>query len=249
LAPLREITAASSSRRIPILGGDLGYRQLQSARIGSITPACPVDPFAPAAVATPLYFRLQFSPSSRALVLEGTMAMRKTGTPRPSSELLANISSEEENGMYKPTSRTLLPILIGIVAACTIWLTERAKAQDQTVSALYAFGMVGIASGQTARLNVVTAGVENDFTMELLFLDSEAKILLRSVEKVVPGHAVLLDLHYNAIPPPINDRRHQIRALVKFTNQPARKGYILPSLEVIDDITGRTTVLGGNPEG
>ena len=58
----------------------------------------------------------------------------------------------------------------------------------------FAYGMAGLARGQTALLNVVTVGVQNEMLMELSFLDIEGRTLSRSVEKVVPGRAVFLDL-------------------------------------------------------
>jgi hypothetical protein len=154
--------------------------------------------------------------------------------------------------MRKTLSKTV-PLAIGLVmlAGSALWLTRHAKAQEQPPSSLIAFGMAGIARGQTARLTVATVGIQNAVSLELSFLDSRGTTLARSVETVLPGRAVSLDLHFASVPstPASELNRHQIRALLKILDQPGRGGYVLPSFEVIDDFTGRTCVLGGDPEG
>jgi len=128
-----------------------------------------------------------------------------------------------------------------------IWFSARAKAQEQSGPGFLAFGVVGIARGETERLNVVTVGVQQEILMELSFLDSQGRTLARSVERVAPGRAVFLDLHFAEHS---NGSNHlAVRALVRFTAQASPGGYILPSVEVIDDVTGRTSVMDPDPAG
>jgi hypothetical protein len=106
--------------------------------------------------------------------------------------------------------------------------------------------VVGIASGQTARLNVVTVGVNHVVPVELTFLDDRGNVVARIVERLQPGQATALDFHFVPNPRGI---RYPIRGLVRWGTQLGSEGYVIPTLEVIDDVTGRTLVLGGDPEG
>jgi hypothetical protein len=93
----------------------------------------------------------------------------------------------------------------------------------------------------------VTIGVQQEILMELSFLDSQGRTLARSVERVAPGRAVFLDLHFAENSAGSNHLA--VRALVRFAAQPGPGGYILPSVEVIDDATGRTSVMDLDPAG
>jgi hypothetical protein len=140
-----------------------------------------------------------------------------------------------------------VPLAIGFVLVATgmAWLTSHAKAQELPSSDLFAYPMSGIARGQTARVSVVTVGLQSAVSLELSFLDSQGTTLARSVERALPGQAVSLDLHFASVPATTASdlNRHQIRALVKMLDQPRSGGYVLHSIEVIDDLSGRTSVL------
>ena len=158
--------------------------------------------------------------------------------------------------MNKTISKTIsVAIFLAIAGGGTIWFTMHAKAQGAPTSEYYAYPMLGIARGQTARLNVVTVGIEKEMLMELSFLDSQGRTLARSVERAIPGRAVSLALHFASVPRPVGDQvggdanRVAIRALVRLTDRVGHGGYILNSLEVIDDVTGRTLVLAVDPAG
>lgn len=107
------------------------------------------------------------------------------------------------------------------------------------------FGMTGITLSQTARLSVVS--VDNPdlrpVRVELLFLDNQGRVLAQSQETLLPGQAALLDLRGVEAARGVN--RAQIRAQVRFVDNPdirvAQK--VLPTLEVIDNASGRTTVV------
>lgn len=104
--------------------------------------------------------------------------------------------------------------------------------------------MVGLARGQTARLNVVNIGDPNvsPCEVQMVFYDSQGKALARDVQKLDPGMATFLDLSYAAVGNP--NIRVQIRAWVKVIGDPT---LCLASLEVFDEETGRTTVFVGDP--
>jgi hypothetical protein len=103
--------------------------------------------------------------------------------------------------------------------------------------------MVGLARGQTARLNVVNIGDPNSSPCEvqMVFYDGQGKALARDVQRLDPGMATFLDLSYAAIGNP--NLRVQIRAWVKVVGDST---ICLSSLEVFDDETGRTMVFIGD---
>ena len=105
--------------------------------------------------------------------------------------------------------------------------------------------MVGLARGQTARLNVVNIGDPSiePCEVQMVFYDSQGKALASDVQKLDPGVATFLDLGYGDIGDPTI--RVQIRAWVKVVvGDPT---LCLSSLEVFDNETGRTTVFIGDP--
>jgi hypothetical protein len=77
-----------------------------------------------------------------------------------------------------------------------------AEAQGTTPIAIpsteFSSGMVGLASGQTARLNVVNVGAPTPSPLPcvlvLAFVDSDGKILKQVIASVMTGKAALLDL-------------------------------------------------------
>jgi hypothetical protein len=96
------------------------------------------------------------------------------------------------------------------------------KAQDQVPPSIpdrISFGMVGITSGQTARINVSNTSIIICQRVVLSFRNSNGQlirnrsgeVIRRSVE-LQPGDATFLDLNYDELPPgPI---RQQLRAVI-----------------------------------
>ena len=105
--------------------------------------------------------------------------------------------------------------------------------------------MVGLAKGQTARLNVVNIGDPNQGScqVQMTFYDNEGKQLALDVQKIDPGIATFLDLSYNDVGDP--HIRVQIRSWAKvLVGDPT---ICFSSLEVFDDETGKTTLFIGDP--
>ena len=103
-----------------------------------------------------------------------------------------------------------------------------------------AFGMIGITHEQTARLNVNWGDVnpgpcrlrgEVDpgpcrVQVELIFVDSQDNVLLRSTETLMPGHAAFLDLDGATLPrdtgpPSAGGNRTEIRAKIRLFEDPS----------------------------
>jgi hypothetical protein len=139
-----------------------------------------------------------------------------------------------------------LAIVAAIALTGSIWFVNRVQAQSDR-TAFLAYGMLGITNGQTMRLNAVLVNVDHEVPVELLFLDSQGNVIARSVDKLAPGHATLLDFR---LPPGPIATRAQVRAILRWSTNLGSGGYVIPSLELIDDATGRT-VVGAfpNPEG
>ncbi len=106
------------------------------------------------------------------------------------------------------------------------------------------FPMIGLAKGQTARLNMVNVGDPNQETCEaqMVFFDSQGRTRSRDVQKLEPGMATFLDLSYAAIGDPAT--RVQIRGWVRVVGDPT---LCLASLEVFDEESAKTTVFIGDP--
>jgi hypothetical protein len=110
--------------------------------------------------------------------------------------------------------------------------------------------MVGLASGQTARLNVVNIGPTTTTSpipcvLVLAFLDSDGKILKQMVASLASRKAALIDLA--AVP---GAGRMEIRGIgynpllspVAAIPQPV-SCILVPTLEVFDTETGKTAVI------
>lgn len=89
-----------------------------------------------------------------------------------------------------------------MVAVSLLGLAGYAEAQDATPIATplteFSFGMVGLAVGQTARLNLVNIGADSatplPCVLALAFLDRNNKILKQTFVFLKPGQSALLDL-------------------------------------------------------
>lgn len=149
--------------------------------------------------------------------------------------------------MYRSKVRCVsLAAIVAAILAVLLFPAGKAPAQTETKVDYLAFGMIGLCTGQTARLNVVSVGMAREFPVELVFLDAAGNVLARSVERAIPGRAVWVDLPFV---PGGHGHRLPLRALVRWPHQVNREGYVIPSIEIIDDVSGRTTIVVGNPEG
>lgn len=117
------------------------------------------------------------------------------------------------------------------------------------------FPILGIAAGQTVRVNALNLGLSSipkpsSCTVTFRFLDAEGQILKETAVSLEPGKAASLDLSRGLLP---GDGRVDIRAVLLFgyfggANPPPEvlqrfDCNIVPSLEIYDDETERTTVI------
>ena len=120
------------------------------------------------------------------------------------------------------------------------------------------FAMVGIATGQTVRLNALNLGTgsaapDARCNVTLQFLDVNGQVLKQTVTTIRPGRAVFLDLRSGSEELPQNEARVPIRAALLFGyfgGAPPGRGAmqafdcnIVPSLEMFDTETKQTSVV------
>jgi hypothetical protein len=149
------------------------------------------------------------------------------------------------------------------VGAVTVFC---ASAQDQPLplnSQIRTFGIVGLAPGQAAQLNVVNPGLPAPFlpiicTARLSFVDDQNVELKSSATlQVLPGKSVSLVLNKDTEDPGTDGGRVPIRAIVRTpplgpgsdNQMPAPNAYcpLVLSLELFNANSGRTNVvLGGS---
>jgi hypothetical protein len=121
-------------------------------------------------------------------------------------------------------------------------------ASAQTNSNVQTFGMSGIASGQTARLNVLNVGGQGQTATclaSLVFLDDQVSVLKTKTVSVEPGRSVSLDLLADADLGLATSERRQVRAVVALipADQPQPGCKVAPTLEIFEQSTGKTSVL------
>ena len=168
-----------------------------------------------------------------------------------------------------------------VIAAPTGWQSTRANAQQEESIAATSrdraftlFGMIGLARGQTARLNVVNlrrvaaavpAAEEAESTagptahqlvtpvpcnVRLRFLDQRGNTIARSVESIMPGDGAFLDLPFHeAVPAGFEGKRFEIRAIVHVLRRPdeTRRCATISTLEIFNNETGHTDVIYPEP--
>jgi hypothetical protein len=155
------------------------------------------------------------------------------------------------------------PLLIAccvLILACAAFLTVRAAAQPAIMVAspqFVTFGMAGLASGQTARLNAfalpmggpIIAGASCQVTFA--FYDATGKSLKTGTVPVTQGAAVNYDLAWTEITGSTN--RVEIRGAVRAALVTSSAGgspvtpvfascSVLPTLEIFDSSSGQTAV-------
>ena len=144
-------------------------------------------------------------------------------------------------------------VAVGVLAGVT---AQRVRAEDggyfnplQPFGTPYksGTGMIGVVPGQTVRLNAVNIGVPaNACNIDLTILDSTGNPLTRSASMtLMPGAATHLDF---SPPPATLLARTQVRTLVALADVAGNHCAILPTVEVFDHVTLRTSIaMSGDP--
>jgi len=140
---------------------------------------------------------------------------------------------------------SMIVLLIGLVALAA----GRANAQtDQKYFELLSYSL-GFAPGETARISVMLRRLANPelppINARIQLLDTEGRVIAQSDEiKVEPGQIRFWDAPRNQIPASGEPRtgRLQVRARMVVTTSATDfdPESVMPTIEIIDDITGRT---------
>ena len=145
------------------------------------------------------------------------------------------------------TTKKLFVTAIALVTTVAIWATfgaSRTQAFQGSETFLPYIETIGIAPGQTARLNAFNSNEERGIIINWKFLDSQGRILAQSREPqlIPPGQMRSFDLNadeVNATRDPSS--RVQVIAIIRTIEDPDTI-YLHASLEVLDNSTGKTTV-------
>ena len=157
--------------------------------------------------------------------------------------------------------KSIRRLMLTTILALAVFSTAQAQDNSPPQPDRFLFGMVGIVTGQTLRLNVANVGdiICPCSRVVLTFVDRQGEplrtrdgsVLQRAVE-LRPGHAAFLDLNADHFPP--GPSRLQVRAVVSvFPPGPTDSAFppgptrYVPSVEVINNATARTVVFIGNP--
>jgi len=121
---------------------------------------------------------------------------------------------------------------------------RRAQAFQGSETFLPYIETIGIASGQTARLNALNTNAERGIIIDWKFLDSQGRILAQSREPqlIPPGQMRSFDLNADEVNVTRDpSSRVQVIAIIRTIEDPDTI-YLHTSLEVLDNSTGKTTV-------
>ena len=127
------------------------------------------------------------------------------------------------------------------------------SASAQADSNVKSFGIVGMAEGQTARLNVLNVGGQGQAAQciaSLVFLSDQGEVLKVRTLSVLPGRSVSLDLDADTDLELAASQRRQIRAalaqLPATGSQENASCVLAPTLEIFDRLTGKTSIIMTN---
>ena len=126
-----------------------------------------------------------------------------------------------------------------MLALAGMWLSTRSAQAISDFS--FSSGRAGLASGQTARIGVVNTGSE-DVQVRLSLVDEGGKVQFLCDQVVAAGTA-----HFDDFQHPGGANRLELRGVVVVREAANRKEAerVMPSLQVFDTKTGKTTMMVG----
>jgi hypothetical protein len=203
------------------------------------------------------------------MVEDSHAEMRRAGglvTPNEdqSCRRRSNLTERQQSGtniMKTKRTLTIAAVLVALVTLMTLGLfreTRKVHAQEPpptTVVHRLSFGMIGIAHGQTARLNVTNPDETRPMTINWKLVDSDGEVLHRRdgepIERTVTlaaGDSAFLQVNADNLLGR-NELRLNFRAVVTFhqadspDDTPLPPDPCLPSVEIINNATGATAFI------
>jgi hypothetical protein len=148
---------------------------------------------------------------------------------------------------------------------CVLALSAIALSAQVTsvVPAIQTTGMVGIGDAQTAQLNLLNPGVEPPAigtvcSAAVSFVDADGTVLKSTTLTVVAGKSMAFTLRSDTDLHLVAGDRREIRATISIpailpptatASSPAMPAcHLIPTLEILDTISGRTLVVLGHVE-
>lgn len=142
---------------------------------------------------------------------------------------------KEKDMKTRTTSKILVALLLAFLAF---------GATNAHAIIIICHPAVGIAMGQTARVNVLNVSERAIIIIGGKFLDEEGNLLDEFRGRIEPGKTMSFDLNRDTL---IRQRnRIEIHAVIESAEPHARSALI--SLEVFNNNDGKTTVFIGNPD-
>jgi hypothetical protein len=148
------------------------------------------------------------------------------------------------------TRTRLLTVIGGIVLGAMTWMAwpARGQAVRQDLDEFLAYGIASISPGETARLHAVSVGNPDIEPAELVIYDRLGNVLVHSSVLLRPGRAVVINLRFDdQTGIAVVGNRLEFYAAGRFGR--LRDGYVIPSLEIIDDATSKTSRMVFDPIG
>ena len=151
-----------------------------------------------------------------------------------------------------PTQRKIrqgvivISLALAVAAAALTAPPARAEKGGQQGASGLTTGIVGIAAGQTARLAVWNKGQE-PILVELRFVDEQGKVLIQCNDIVEAGKSMTEDWPCcGGVEPDQSGGPHRVELQAQFRTNASREiGLLVPTLQVIDDATGKTSWMIG----
>ena len=176
-------------------------------------------------------------------------------TPTADDEATAALSSVTfvEGGnvtLHSMRQTKLLTVIGGFVLAAITWIAWPVSGQiaREDLEEFLAYGISSISQGETARLHAVSFGNPDIQPAELVIYDRLGNILARSSVRLRPGRPAAINLRFDEQTGiAVVGNRLEFIAVVRFAK--LREGYVIPSLEIIDDATGKTSRMVVDPIG
>jgi len=154
-------------------------------------------------------------------------------------------------------------LLICLSGICSVTVRAQSPGDIPTVAPqeqVSSFGTIGVASGQTIRLNAANPGAQEPglaaCKVRLQLVDDTGQLLKEmAIENLAAGRAASLDLARPAAAPGIaTPQRIQMRGVVRNSipagplplgpEIPVRLGCtVIPTVEIFDNDTGKTTIV------
>lgn len=147
---------------------------------------------------------------------------------------------------------------------CVLGLSALAlSAQTVPVPSVETTAIIGIAEGQTARLNLLNPGVLPPAlgvvcTAAFSYVDASGTVLKTATVSVLPGKSMPVDLHSDSDLSLAVGERREIRTVIAIPIVPpptaasggtaatAAACKLIPTLEIFDSLTGRTQAVLGH---